>query len=177
MGMLSVMSTGLCWSLSATGSAVPGLPGDHRRAQPPELLRGSGVRRARWHEAALQPLDDDDAVGAGGGGGGVIDREWSRAGRTNCAPWMTGTTRRPGTATWTCWRRRRGRTWTHRMRMAWRRRYGLRTTATWRLCGSSWRGGGYMQHFRDGHKLHSHVNLCIYTFSSFFQIFRVIQGK
>lgn len=77
------MSKGLCWSLSATGSTVPGLPGDHRRAQPPELLRGSGVRRARRHDAALQPLDDDDAAG---GGGGVIDREWSRAGRTNRAP-------------------------------------------------------------------------------------------
>lgn len=82
------------------------------------------------------PREDDNV--------GVDETKWSRAGWINSAPWMTGTTRRPGTATWTCWRRLLGRISTHRMRMAWHRRYGLLITATWRLCGWSWRGGGYI---------------------------------
>lgn len=50
---------------------------------------------------------------------------------------MTNTTRQLGMATLTCLKKRRGRIWTLRMRMAWHRRYGPRTTATWTRCGWS----------------------------------------
>lgn len=67
---------------------------------------------------------------------------WNRAqSERRAPPWTTGTTGRPGTATWTCWRRLHGRSWTPRTRMGWHRPCGPRTTATWRRCGSSWAEG------------------------------------
>ena len=66
----------------------------------------------------------------------VVPRHGGRDGVSR-VQWTTDTIRRPGTGTWTCWRRRRGGTWTPRTRMAWHRRYGRLTTGTWRRCGSS----------------------------------------
>lgn len=79
------------------------------------------------------------AAELGGKGKPLQNLQWNRTRSESegVPPWTTGTTGRPGTATWPCWRRPHGRSWTRRTRMGWHRPCGPPTTATWRHSGSS----------------------------------------